>query len=73
MSLSENSDNLEESDKADTLEEGENPLDLPRFSSQETIFLPNMTTPEEVNIACSKGNKPTLISNGKYCEELVIA
>ena len=44
LSLSENSDNHQEFDKANTLEEDENPLDLHRFNSQKTMFVPNMTT-----------------------------
>ena len=67
MSLSENSDNLQEF-KADTLGEDENPPDLPRFISQETVFVPNMTTPAEINTAQREGKEPTSISNGKYCE-----
>ena len=46
LSLSENSDNHQEFDKANTLEEDENPLDLHRFNSQKTMFVPNMTTTE---------------------------
>ena len=51
LSLSENSDNHQVFDKTDTLEEGENSLDLNRFNSQETMFVSNMTTAEEITIA----------------------
>ena len=70
LTLSENSDNHQEFDKADTLEEDENPLDLHRFSSQETTFVPNLTTAEEISIASGDGKEPTSILNDKYCEEL---
>ena len=51
LSLSENSANHQVFDKTDTLEEGENSLDLNRFNSQETMFVSNMTTAEEITIA----------------------
>ena len=72
LTLSENSDNHQEFDKADTLEEDENPLDLHRFNSQETTFVPNLTTAEEISIASGDGKEPTSISNDKYCEELTV-
>ena len=71
LSLSENSDNHQEFHKANTSEEDENPLDLHRFNSQETMFIPNMMTTEEISIAPGEGKKPTSILNDKYCEELV--
>ena len=70
LSLSENSDNHQEFDKANTLEEDENPLDLHRFNSQKTMFVPNMTTTEQISIAPGERKKPTSILNDKYCEEL---
>ena len=39
LPLSENSANHQEFDKTNTLEEDENPLDLHRFNSQETMFV----------------------------------
>ena len=68
LSMSENSNNHQEFDKADTLEEDENPLDLPRFSSQGTMFVPTMTTAEEISIAPGEGKEPTSLLNDKYCE-----
>ena len=70
LPLSENSASHQEFDKANTLEEDENPLDLHRFNSQETMFVRNMTTAQEISIAPSEGKKPTSILNNKYCEEL---
>ena len=70
LSLSENSDNHQDFDKADTLEEDENALDLHRFNSQETMFVPNMATAEVVSIAPGEGKEPTSILIDKYCEEL---
>ena len=63
-------DNHQEFDKANTFEEDENPFDLHRFISQETVFVPNMTTVEENSIAPGERKKPTSILNDKYCEEL---
>ena len=70
LSLSKNSDNHQQFDKADTLEEDENPLDLHRLISQENMFVLNMTTTEEISIAPGEGREPTSILNDKYCEEL---
>ena len=69
LSLSENSDNNQEFDKADPLEKDKNRLDLHRFKSQETMFVANMTTAEEISIAPGEGKEPTSILNDKYCEE----
>ena len=73
LSLSENSDDHQEFDKANTLEEDENPLDLHRFNSQETMLVPNMTTAEEISIAPVEGKEPTSILNDKYCEKLAFS
>ena len=54
LSLPKNSDNHHEFDKADTLEEDENPLDLLRFNSQGTMFVPNITKAKEISIALEK-------------------
>ena len=70
LSLSESSDNHQEIDKSDTLEEDENPQDLHRFSSEETMFVPNITTAEEISIDPGEGKESTSILNDKYCEEL---
>ena len=70
LSLSKNSDNHQQFDKADTLEEDENPLDLHRFISQENMFVLNMTTTEEISTFPGEGREPTSILNDKYCEEL---
>ena len=44
---------------------------LHRFNSQETMFVPNMTTAEEISIARVEGIEPTSVLNDKYCEELL--
>ena len=58
-------DNHQEFDKANTFEEDENPFDLHRFISQETVFVPNMTTVEENSIAPGERKKPTSILKDK--------
>ena len=63
LSLSGNSDNHQEFNKSDTLEEIENLLHLHRFSSQETMFVANMRTAEEIGIATGQGKESTSISN----------
>ena len=40
----------QESENIDTLLEVENPLNLHRFNFQETLFIPNVLSAEEVNI-----------------------
>ena len=70
LSLPKNSDNHHEFDKADTLEEDENPLDLLRFNSQETMFVPNITKAKEISIAPGERKEPPSILYDKYCKEL---
>ena len=70
LSLSENSDNHQEFDKADTLEEDGNPLDLHRFNSPGTMFVTNTTTAEEVSIAPGEAKEPISILNDKFYQEL---
>ena len=50
LSLSDD-DSDQESENIDTQEEVENPLNLHRFNFQETLFIPNVLSSEEVNIA----------------------
>ena len=70
LSLPKNSDNHHEFDKADTLEEDENPLDLLRFNSQGTMFVPNITKAKEISIAPGERKEPPSILYDKYCKEL---
>ena len=72
LSLSESSGNHQKFDKSDTLEEDENPLDLCRFISQDTMFLSNMTRAEETSIAPGEGKELISILNDKYCEDLAV-
>ena len=53
LSLSDD-DSDQESENIDTQEEVENPLNLHRFNFQETLFIPNVLSSEEVNIAPSE-------------------
>ena len=73
LSLSESSDKHQDIHKADTLEEDENPLDLHRLIFQETMFVPNMTTAEEIIIVPGEGKEVTTILNDQYCEELAFS
>ena len=61
---------IEKSEKIDTLEEDENPLDLHRFNSQKTMFLSNISASEELNIAGKVGKLPLAILNDDFCEKL---
>ena len=70
--MSENSDNHQKFDKADTREEDENSFDLHRFNSQDTIFLSPLTTAKEINIAPGEGKELISILNDKYCEGHVV-
>ena len=70
LSLSDERDNLENQQISDTSEEDENPLDLLRFNSQETMFVSNVPTPEEISIAPGEGKQPTSVLNDIFCEGL---
>ena len=48
-------DNHTEPESPDTLEEDENPLDLNMFNSQKTMFVSDISTAEEINIAPGEG------------------
>ena len=52
------------------LEEGNNSVDLHRFNSQETMFIPNVLETEEIHIASGEGKQPKPILNDEFCEEL---
>ena len=52
-------------------EEIENPLDVHRFNSQETLFVPNLLTGEEISIAPGDGKQPTSVLSDTFCEQLV--
>ena len=69
LSLSDD-DSDQESENIDTQEEVENPLNLHRFNFQETLFIPNVLSSEEVNIAPGEGKQPTSVLNDECCEEL---
>lgn len=62
--------NDQEPDSSNLLERDDNPLDLHRFSSQETMFIPNVLETVEKNIAPGEGKQPKSIFNGEFCEEL---
>ena len=47
MSLSAENENYNILERSDCLEENQNPLDLHRFNSQETIMISNSPTSEE--------------------------
>ena len=51
-------------------EEGENPLDSYLLNSEETMLISQVPTSEEISIAPGEGEKPSLILQDKYCEEL---
>lgn len=51
LSLSAEKDNDKIFKKSNYLEEDENPLDLHRFHSEETIFILNVSTSKEISIA----------------------
>ena len=69
LSLSDD-DSDQESENIDTLEEVGSPLNLHRFNFQETLFIPNLLSSEEVNIAPGDGKQPTSMLNDEFCEEL---
>ena len=69
LSFSED-DNNRESENMDTQEEVENLLNLHRFNFQQILFIPNVLSLEEVNIAPSEGEQPTLMLNDEFCENL---
>ena len=60
----------QESENIDTLEEVQNPQNLYRFNFQETLFITNVLSSEEVNIAPAEGKQPTSMLNDEFCEEL---
>ena len=62
--------NDQEPDSSNLLEKNGNALDLHRFSSQKTMFIPNVLETEEINIALGEGKQPKSILNGEFCEEL---
>ena len=62
--------NDQESDSSNLLEEGDNPLDLRWFNSQETMFIPNVLETEEIHIPPGEGKQPKSILNDEFCEEL---
>ena len=61
----------QEPENIDTLEEVQNPLNLHGFNFQETLFLRNVLSSEEVNIAPGEGKQPKSMLNDEFCEELV--
>ena len=69
LSLSDD-DSDQESENIDTLEEVQNPQNLHRFNFQETLFITNVLSSEEVNIAPGEGKQPTSMLNDEFCEEL---
>ena len=69
LSLSDD-DSDQESENIDTQEEVENPLNLHRFNFQETLFIPNVLSSKDVNIAPGEGNQPTSMLNDEFCEDL---
>ena len=68
LSLTDNSTD-QESDSSNLLKEDANPLDLHRFNSQETMFIPNVLKKEEIHIAPREGKQPKSILNDKFCQE----
>ena len=63
--------NDQESESSTFLKEGDNPLDLHKFNSQETMLIPNVFETEEIHIAPGEGKQPKSILNDEFCEELV--
>ena len=55
---------------AEDLVEIENPLDVHRFNTQETLFVQNLLTREEISIAPGDGKQPTSILSNTFCEQL---
>ena len=56
---------------AEDLEEIENPLDVHRFNSQETLFVPNLLTVGKISIAPGDGKQLTSILSDKLCEQFL--
>ena len=48
----------------------ENPINLHRFNFQETLFIPNVLSSKEVNIAPGEGKQPTSMLSDEFCEDL---
>ena len=59
----------QESENIDILKQVESPLNLHRFNFQETLFIPNVLSSEEVRIALGEGKQTTLMLNDESCEE----
>ena len=59
----------QELENIDILKQVESPLNLHRFNFQETLFIPNVLSSEEVRIALGEGKQTTLTLNDKSCEE----
>ena len=70
LSLSAENENDKTLQRSDCLEENQNPLDLHRFNSQETIMISNSPTLEELSIAPGEGKQQRSILNDKFCDEL---
>ena len=69
LSLTDNT-NDQVSDSSNLLEEGDNPLDLHRFNTQETVLIPNVLETEEIHIAPGEEKQPKSRLNDEFCEEL---
>ena len=70
LSLSAENENDKALEKSDCLEEDQNPLDIHRFTSQETIMISNSPTSEELSIAPGEGKQQRSILNDNFYEEL---
>ena len=46
-----------------------NTLDVHRFNTQETLFVRNLLTREEISIAPGDGKQPTSILSNTFCEQ----
>ena len=55
---------------AEDSEEIANALDFHRFNSQETLFVPNLSTGEEISIALDDKKQPTSILSDIFCAQL---
>ena len=51
-------------------EEIENPLDVHRFNSQETLFVLSLLIGKEIRVAPGDGKQPTSILSDAFCEQL---
>ena len=65
-----NDDSDQVSENIDAQEEVENPLNLYKSNFQETLFMPNVLSSEEVNIAPGQENQPTSMLIGEFCKGL---